>query len=212
MRLRAGVWALVAVAVVLCTRTVVYAIAPTQATVVAELEHRAGGPRLAVLFGGVIAIATLLAAAALWFAAVAVRERLALDPKQVPDPPRLRPARLAARAVGLWTATTVAFGYFESYLHWRAGLGWHGLACVFGPVHRDAIPVLAALSLLAVALHGAVEHLLRWLRRLVAALAGRLPHVAGATPAAADSSPPRLRRVLAAAEPRGPPGAFVSVL
>ena len=63
----------------------------------------------------------------------------------------------------------------ESYLHWRAGLGWHGLHCLLGPVHRDAIPVLGALSLLAVAAHGAIEHLLAWARRLVALLAARLP-------------------------------------
>ena len=40
----------------------------------------------------------------------------------------------------------------ESYLHWRAGLGWHGLHCLAGPVHRDAVPIVAALSLVAVAL------------------------------------------------------------
>ena len=31
----------------------------------------------------------------------------------------------------------------ESTIHWREGLGWHGLHCLLGPVHRDAIPILA---------------------------------------------------------------------
>jgi hypothetical protein len=65
--------------------------------------------------------------------------------------------------------------------------------------------VVGALSLLAVALHGAVEHLLAWARRLVALLAARLPvlrgvgHVFSSTPwphPAAGASP---------AVPRGPP-------
>ena len=58
---------------------------------------------------------------------------------------------------------------------WRAGLGWHGLHCLVGPVHRDAIPLLAALSLVAVALFAAVEHLLGWMRRTLARLAPE-PH------------------------------------
>ena len=53
----------------------------------------------------------------------------------------------------------------ESTIHWREGLGWHGLGCLVGPVHRDAIPILVALSLIAVAVHGAIEHLLEWARR-----------------------------------------------
>ena len=40
-----------------------------------------------------------------------------------------------------------AFAMLESTLHWRAGLGWHGLHCLTGPVHRNAIPILGALSL-----------------------------------------------------------------
>ena len=42
-----------------------------------------------------------------------------------------------------------AFAMFESYLHWRAGIGFHGLSCLVGPVHRNAIPLLAALALAA---------------------------------------------------------------
>jgi hypothetical protein len=205
--LRAIVWGLIGAAVVLGSRAIVYAAAPTQATLVDELEHRGGGARIAVLVAAVPVIGAGLAAAVLWFAVVAVKERLAVEWRAVVAPPRLRPSGLAFRALVLFAATVPAFAYFESYLHWRAGLGWHGLGCVLGPVHRDAIPVLGALSVLAVAVHGALEHLLAWARRLVAALAARLPRIAGARPSAFRLDAPGLRRVLAAADPRGPPPA-----
>ena len=70
----------------------------------------------------------------------------------------------------------------ESTIHWREGLGWHGLTCLLGPVHRDAIPILAALSLVAVAVHGAVEHLLDWARRLFAQLGVAIVRPAGRAP------------------------------
>jgi Na+/proline symporter len=213
VRARLPVWCLLGVAVVLGTRQLVYAIAPVQATIVAELEHRAGGPRIALSLVAVAAAAALAAAALLWLAVVAVRERLVLERRPVLDPPRLDVVRLAVRAVLLFCVTTVAFAYLESYIHWREGLGWHGLHCVLGPVHRDALPVLAALSLLAVAVHGALEHLLAWARRLVAALAAGLrpPYFARAHLAVAPRAP-RGGRIGAASGPRGPPRAFTCVL
>jgi hypothetical protein len=100
----------------------------------------------------------------------------------------------------------------ESYLHWRAGLGWHGLHCLIGPVHRDAIPVVAGLSLFATAAHAAFEHLLAWARRLVALLAARLPVLQGATPIFSSTARPRSLRVASAAAPRGPPvGSFLTI-
>ena len=62
---------------------------------------------------------------------------------------------------------------FESYLHWRAGIGFHGLSCLVGPVHRNAIPLLAALALAAAALAEAAEHLLAWMRAVVRELRRR---------------------------------------
>ena len=62
---------------------------------------------------------------------------------------------------------------FESYLHWRAGIGFHGLSCLVGPVHRNAIPLLAALALAAAALAEAAEHLLAWARAVVRELRRR---------------------------------------
>ena len=87
--------------------------------------------------------AAAIASAVLWLAALAVRERLLLEGRRVVAPPRLRPALLGVRAATLFFVTSFAFAMLESTIHWREGLGWHGLSCLLGPVHRDAIPILA---------------------------------------------------------------------
>src|SRR5204862_1614374 len=124
------------------------------------------------------------------------------------EPERVRPAlrlrRLALRAVLLYAANSVAFAGFESYLHWRAGIGFHGLSCLVGPVHRNAIPLLAALSLTAAAIAEASAHVVAWMRAVVRALASR-PFVSA--PAAHS---PTLVSLFAPALPgssqaRGPP-------
>ena len=203
--IRAAIWAVLGACVVLAARVIVYALAPWQTLAVLRLEHQAGGPHLAAVLAVSIAVAALHAAAVLWLAVVAVRERLALEHRVLVARPRLSLLRLALRATLFFAATSLAFALFESYLHWRAGLGWHGLQCLVGPVHRDAVPVLGALSLLAVAAHGAVEHLLAWARRLAALLAARLPLLRG--PGHVFSSTARLRslRTGLQAAPRGPP-------
>jgi hypothetical protein len=178
---------------------------PSQTLILAELEHKAGGPRLTGVVIGVLLLAAVLAAGVLWLAALAVRERLALEPRELLARPRLDPGRLALRAAALFLCASLAFALLESTIHWRAGLGWHGLDCLLGPVHRQAFGVLAGLSLLAVAIHGAVEHLLAWARRLVAILAARLPRLVGAAPTVCFEARPQLRRVEPAAAPRGPP-------
>src|SRR5439155_3071614 len=181
------------------------ALAPWQTLAVLRLEHQAGGPQLATVLVVSVAIAAVLAAAVLWLAVVAVRERLALEQRALVARPRLSLPRLALRGVLFFAATSLAFAFVESYLHWRAGLGWHGLQCLVGPVHRDAVPVLGALSLLAVAGHGAVEHLLAWARRLVALIAARLPLLRGAGRIFSSTARVRSLRVRSAAAPRGPP-------
>ena len=203
--IRAAVWTVLGACVVLAARAVVYALAPWQTLAVLQLEHQAGGPHLAAVLAVSLAVAAVLAAAVLWLAVVAVRERLALEPRALIERPRLSLLRLGVRGVVFFTATSVAFALFESYLHWRAGLGWHGLQCLVGPVHRDAIPVLGALSLLAVAGHGAVEHLLGWARRLVALLAARLPLLRGAGRVFSCTIGPRFVGAGSSASPRGPP-------
>jgi hypothetical protein len=203
--IRAALWTLIGAAVVLATRTIVYALAPSQSQLLVSLEHKTGQPHVIGVLAVVAALAAALGVAVLWLSVVAVRERLALERRELVDPPRFHPWRLAARALVLFVAVSFAFAMLESYLHWRAGLGWHGLHCLIGPVHRDAIPVLAGLSLLAVAADGAVEHLLAWARRLVALLAARLPVLRVATPIFSSTARPRSARVGSAAGPRGPP-------
>jgi hypothetical protein len=209
---RLGIWAVVVAAVVLMTRTLVYALAP-QSFLLAELaRNRVVGPHLTVPLLAILAAAAVMGAGVLVVAVTAVRVRLQLEGRRLVSAPRLRPGLLAGRAVVVFAVASFSFAMLESYIHWREGLGWHGLHCLLGPVHRDAIPVLAALSLLAVAVHGAVEHLLAWTRRLFAHLAARLFVVTGhVVPAFVSHLSPR-RRTPATGGARGPPMAAVPVL
>jgi hypothetical protein len=212
VKLRLGIWGVVAVAVVLATRTLVYALAP-QSLLLAELaDNRVVGPHLTLPLLAIFAGAVLLGSAALAVAVASVRVRLQLEGRRLVEAPRLRPAVLSARALSLFAATSFSFAMLESTIHWREGLGWHGLHCLLGPVHRDAIPILAALSLLAVALHGAVEYLLAWARRLFAQLAARV-FVApwGFATASSSCFSPR-RRMSATGGARGPPVVVVPAL
>lgn len=164
-------WAAVGALVVLTARTVVYALSPSP--LAAELSHQAGGPRLPMLVVVSLGLAVTLSAAAVWLAALGVRERQLLETRIVLTVPRLRLRLLLGRALALWLVAMPAFAYLESYIHWRQGLGWHGLHCLIGPVHRDAIPILGGLSLVAAAIAAALEHVLAWMRRALAVLAGR---------------------------------------
>ena len=162
-------WIVAATLVVLLTRSIAYAIAPSSAARL--LEHRAGGPALPVLTLAALALGGALAVAICWLAAFGVRERALLERRPLSEAaPRFRPARTFAFAIALAVITSVAGGLFEAYLHWRAGLGWHGVQCVFGPVHRDLLPIATALSFVAAALLTAAEHVVAWMRRTFALL------------------------------------------
>lgn len=162
-------WTVAAALVVLLARSIAYAIAPSPAARV--LEHRAGGPALPVLTLVALALGGSLAIAICWLAAVGVRERALLERRTLAgSAPRFRPTRTFALAVGLSVITSVAGGLFEAYLHWRAGLGWHGVKCVLGPVHRDLLPLATALSFVGAALLAAAEHVAAWMRRTFASL------------------------------------------
>jgi hypothetical protein len=155
--------------VVLLARSISYAIAPSPAA--RGLEHRAGGPALPVLTLVALALGGSLAIAICWLAAFGVRERELLERRVLAaPPPRFRPAQTLALALGLSVVTSVGGGLFEAYLHWRAGLGWHGVQCVFGPVHRDLLPIATSLSFVAAALLAAAEHVFAWMRRTFALL------------------------------------------
>jgi hypothetical protein len=169
MRLRVLLWPAAVALLVLCARVLAYALAPSPLARV--LERSAGGPSLVTVALVSLGVAATASTLVVWLASLGVRERARLRPERVP--PTLRLRRLTLRAVLLYVASSLAFAYFESYLHWRAGLGFHGLSCLVGPVHRNAIPLLAALSLLAAALAEAGGHVLAWMRAVVRELRRR---------------------------------------
>ena len=183
--------------VVLGSRTIAYALSPSP--LAAELSHQAGGPALPVIAVVALLLAVAFSAAIVWLAALGVRERRLLETRPLVAEPRLRLGLLAARALALWLVAMPAFALLESTIHWREGLGWHGLHCLTGPVHRNAIPILGALSLVAAALAAALEHVFAWMRRALASIAGPTriagivlvarPPAAEFVPAAAFASP-----------------------
>jgi hypothetical protein len=203
---RTAAWLATAALVVLGARTLAYALAPLPTPLSIELQHAVGGPSLVVVAVCSLGLAAAIAAAVLGLAVLAVRERLALAPAPVLSPPRVRPLRLAFRFAALFVVTSTAFALLESYLHWRAGLGWHGIQCLVGPVHRDAIPLLAGLSLVGVAVFAAAEHLVAWARRTFARVRPRARVYRTRPGPPSPRSAPR-RTPLASLPPaRGPPG------
>ena len=197
MRLaRLAGWTGACALVVLASRALGYALAPHPGIVAGHLESRLLG-------------AAVLAASVLWLVAIAVQERLAVSPAPVVDPPRISVRRLLAHGLLLALASSTAFALLESYIHWRAGLGWHGVHCLTGPVHRDVLPFLGSLSLVAAALAAALEHLLAWMRRTLAALLAAPAQAHGRPPAARPThgcGALRPRLLALGASPRGPPG------
>jgi hypothetical protein len=203
---RTGIWAIAALLVILVGRTIAYALNPSP--LAQMLEHRAGGPALPVVSLVALTLAAGSEVAICWLAAVAVRERALVERRALSAPlPRLGPARIVAAALLLWVLTSIAGGLLEAYIHWRAGLGWHGLSCLIGPVHRDLLPIFGALSLVAAAIVAAAEHLVAWVRRTFALLRtsqlgfGRWVAIA----APVDRGLPRARMSWAPAAARAPP-------
>ena len=202
-------WLPIAALVVLAARALAYALAPPPTVVGNELERQVGGPSLVVTALVALAGAAVVASAVLCVATLAVRERHLLAGR-AGEAPSLRPLHVLGAALGLFVVTSLAFASLESYLHWRAGLGFHGLHCLLGPVHRDALPLLGALSLLAAAAEATAQHLLRWMRRTLQALRARprarLRPPVRPVPPRADTP---LRPVLAGLDlARGPPPAL----
>jgi hypothetical protein len=196
------------VAVVVSTaRQIAYALAP-QPTI-ASLPHAVGGPGLVVTTLVVIPFALALGCALLWLAALGVRERHLLSEEAVVAP-RVRPAAVALDAVSLAVASALAFAALESWVHWRAGMGFHGLHCLTGPAHRNAIPIILAVALLAAAARGALRHVVAWMRRTIFLLRARARALPHATSLPRDSSRPTRSTLLAdRIRVRGPPPAAV---
>jgi hypothetical protein len=165
----AALWALAAALVVLCARWLAYAVTPSPAARV--LEKQAGGPGLPAIALVSVTLGAGIAIAICWLAALGIRERALLERRVLSaPPPRLRVGRTLGHALVLAVTTSVAGGLLEAYIHWRSGLGWHGLHCLFGPVHRNLLPFEAALSLIAASLLAAGRHVAAWMRRTFALL------------------------------------------
>jgi uncharacterized protein YcnI len=211
--LRAAGWLGASGAVVLLARTIVYSFAPSPDSF--GLATATGRPPLALALAAcLLGLGSSVAMTAT--AAVAIAERQRLEPHAIVPSPGIRPLRIVGQAVALFVVSSVAFALLESYLHWRAGLGWHGLRCLTGPVHRDAVPFLAALSLVAAAVVSAVAHVVGWVRRVIGRLlpqmrgvvertANRIAPDRGVVPSVRESvgsvgarAPPRVLRVLSA--------------
>jgi hypothetical protein len=201
-----ALWAPIGALVVLASRSLVYALAPRPSVLSLQLEQSAGGPRLVVIALVALGLGVAAAAALVWLAAIAVQERHALAGVSYPAP-RPRLVRLLVHAAVLWVATCLTFALVESTIHWREGLGFHGLHCLTGPVHRDAIPILAALSLLAAAAVTAARHVLAWLRRVLPILLAAIParNAPPLSPPPAFAFSPRAARTGTHGRPRAPP-------
>jgi len=200
-------WSLTVAAIVLTARTLCYALVPRPDPLAAQLAAKTGGPGLVAIALGSLGLGAALAIGCIAIAALALKERIALEPLVLVRRPSLHPSRLALHGVSLWLSSCACFALFESSLHMRSGLGWHGLSCLTGPVHRNAVPLLAALSLLATALAAAAAHVLAWMRRTLVRLAGRprLPRVSSVLAAWAERDAPAVP-TLSPTQPRGPPG------
>jgi len=188
--------------VVLTARTFAYAVEPTPAARL--LEQRSGGPALPVLILVSLSLGFALAVAVCSLAAFGVRERALLARRR---PPKFRVTRAVLSALALGAATSVAGGFFEGYLHWRAGLGWHGLNCLFGPVHRDLLPLEFSLSSVAAAMVAAGKHVVAWMRRTFALLRAVPPRVSAPVAPLLPTRlhVPRLELRFSAGSPRAPP-------
>jgi hypothetical protein len=200
---RTFAWSAVGALVVLGARSITYALSPSPLAM--ALSHQAGGPALPLITVVSLGLGLAIAASAVWLATLGVRERRLLEPRPILALPRLRIELVLARGLALWLLTMPAFAFVESYIHWRQGLGWHGLHCLTGPVHRNAIPVLGALSLVAAALVAAVEHVLAWIRRTLTSFSGRVRPVRLEQLLWPALAGPRAVIFAAAVPARGPP-------
>lgn len=205
---RAAGWLLLLALLELCSRALVYRLAPSQAARLSHLDGRLGGPGFVVVLLAALCVGLAGAATLVWLASLGVRERWALaDDRPAGAAPRLPLRPLALRAVGLTVAGWLTFAGVESVVHLQAGMGFHGLACLVGPVHRNAVPVVACLAVLGSAAVAAVGHVLAWMRRTTGRLAGPRPKPTRRTILAALVlvRVPCRKPLLVVAAPRGPP-------
>ncbi len=166
MTRRALTWVVAAVFVVAAARQVAYALAADSAA--RRLAGAGGGTDPLWVAAVALVGAAAVSVVGLWLVATGVRERCELELHRWSAPPPLRLRRVGRDAVALAAGTNAAFAAVESVVHYRHGLGWHGVHCLAGPVHADAAPILVGLSLLTAAVVAAADHLFAAIRRVVA--------------------------------------------
>jgi hypothetical protein len=187
--------------VVLAARSLAYAAEPSASA--RFLQHQAGGPVVPVVALVALGLCAALAVTVCWLVALAVRERALLERR---DAEPFAVTRMLSLAVALTVTTCFAGGMLEASLHWRAGLGWHGLHCLVGPVHRDLIPFETGLSFVAAAILSGARHVAAWMRRTFARLAAELPVLGPVeAPSFAGATAVRVALVSGAASARAPP-------
>jgi hypothetical protein len=201
---RPAVWLACLVLVVWLGRTIAYAL--SDAPLATRLANDGGGASPAAVAAVSLGLAVGAAAVGLWLVATGLRERSRLELEAWSSTGAgIRPVRLLVRMAALTASSAVTFTGFESWLHWRQGLGFHAYHCLLGPVHQDALPILAALSIVVAAAVTAVEALLASGRRAVARrLLQRPPRAGRPVPAPRPDAAPRGIR-LAGHRTRGPP-------
>jgi hypothetical protein len=193
--------AVAVILVVLVARTLAYAAVPDPSA--RFLRHQAGGPAVPALALVALGICAVLAVTVCWLVSVAVRERALIERRAAE---RFAVVRTCALAAGMTLASCFVGGMLEAYLHWRAGLGWHGLHCLLGPVHRDLLPFETGLSFVAAAVIAAARHVAGWMRRTFARLAAELPALLFvAAPTLGEATAVRIAAVGRAASARAPP-------
>ena len=195
---------LVVAAIVLVARTLAYALAPDPRA--EALGQVTGGPRPVVIAAVVLGLSALLAGAVLWLSALGVRERHRLRPGSG-EAPHLRLLPMLLRGAALFVVSALVFTAVESTIHVEEGLGFHGLHCLLGPVHRNALPLLGGLALVAAALIEAARHAAAFGRRIVAAspLRRRVRRTPGSAPVAHAGGVWCALGTIVAPGSRGPP-------
>jgi len=205
VRRRVGLHVAAVVAIALVARTIAYALSP--APTAATLAGKLGGPHLVVVAGVTLGLAALASLLLVTLTAAAIGERARLA--ALPDTPPLDVRAIPLRAVGLFAGSALLFASVESTIHWHAGYGFHPLHCRAGPVHENAIPILAALAVVASVAIAVADRLSAWARRTLgeAVAVDRLRLAFAAPAAAARPSLPVLAIARRPTDPRGPPAA-----
>src|SRR4051812_48996995 len=138
---RAGLWLGVVALIELVARALVYGMAPSATA--RALDGELGGPSFAITLVVALGLGAALSTILVWFASVGVRERWTLAAERPAGaPPRVRLGRLLGRAAVLTVVGWLTFAAIETCVHLHAGMGFHGLECLVGPVHRNALPVI----------------------------------------------------------------------